>query len=63
MEKEMKIALIGAIAVILAAMLGGIFQGTDFFNRTPTDSPPVLISFEPDKISPQSVEIKNQLDC
>ena len=56
MDNQVKVALIGALAGILTAILFtplGVYISHDFLNTEPT---PVLTSIEPDKESPQFVE-------
>lgn len=59
MEKEVQVAIIGAIALILAATVGGFFNISSLFmNEQTENAPPVLTSFRPDKGSPQFIETK-----
>ena len=56
MEKEVLVAIVGAVALILAAILSGFFNDGNFFNSMAKENPPVLTYFEPDKVSPQFID-------
>lgn len=53
MEKEVLVAIVGAIALIAAAIISGFFNGGHISDIITKENPPILTSFEPDKISPQ----------
>lgn len=55
MEKEVTVAIVGAIALIAAAIISGFFNGVPILDSMAKENPPVLTSFKPDKVSPQFI--------